>query len=73
MFLAEPFGPRLLVISTAFLAFHVEQLHYKASVSYKYPAIRCKNNLERSTCPSNCKKILQIMLGYHNYQIEPHR
>nr|WP_239473207.1 hypothetical protein [Shewanella algidipiscicola] len=51
-FLADPFGQCLLGISTAFSAFYVEQLHHKASALYKYPAIRCKNNLKRSTGPS---------------------
>nr|WP_239473205.1 hypothetical protein [Shewanella algidipiscicola] len=50
-FLADPFGQRLLGISTAFSAFYVEQLHHKASALYKYPTIHCKNNLKRSTAP----------------------
>nr|WP_110455856.1 hypothetical protein [Shewanella algidipiscicola] len=48
-FLAEPFGQRLLSISTAFSACYIELLHHKASALYQYSIIRCKNNLERST------------------------
>nr|WP_239473211.1 hypothetical protein [Shewanella algidipiscicola] len=51
-FLADPFGQCLLGIFTAFSACYVESLHHKASALYKYPATRCKNNLERSTGPS---------------------
>ncbi|PTO63788.1 hypothetical protein CWN99_13695 [Vibrio splendidus] len=50
--LAEPFGQRLLVISTTLSASHVGQLHVKASALYKCPATRCKNHLESSTRPS---------------------
>ncbi|AXB30294.1 hypothetical protein DSB67_01225 [Vibrio campbellii] len=38
--LAEPFGQRLLLISTAL------------SALYQYPTIRCKNQLERSIDPN---------------------
>ncbi|CAK2831891.1 hypothetical protein VCRA2126O85_30064 [Vibrio crassostreae] len=41
----------MLVISTALAASHVGYLHVKASALYKYPATRCKNQLERSTRP----------------------
>jgi hypothetical protein len=50
--LAEPFGQRLLGIFTALSPFYVEQLHDKGSTLYKYPTIRCKNNLENSIDPS---------------------
>jgi hypothetical protein len=50
--LAEPFGQRLLGIFTALSPFYVEQPHDKGSALYKYPTIRRKNNLERSTDPN---------------------
>ncbi|MDO6526255.1 hypothetical protein Q4519_11230 [Motilimonas sp. 1_MG-2023] len=55
--LAESVGQRLLVISTALAPFRV--VHYATkvlattNVLYKYPTIRCKNNHERSTDPSD--------------------
>jgi hypothetical protein len=52
MLLAESFGQRLLVISTALSPFYVEQPHYKGSALYKDSTNSCKNNLERSTDPS---------------------
>jgi len=51
--LAESFGQRLLGIFTALSPFYVEQPHDKGSALYKYPTIRCKNNLERSTAPND--------------------
>jgi len=50
--LAEPFGQRLLVISTALSPFYVEQPHDKGSALYKDPTNCCKSNLERSTSPN---------------------
>jgi hypothetical protein len=50
--LAEPFGQRLLVISTALSPFYVKKPHYKGSALYNYPTNCCKNNLERSTAPN---------------------
>ena len=50
--LAEPFGQRLLGIFTVLSPFYVKQPHDKGSALYKYPTIRCKNNLERSTDPN---------------------
>ena len=58
--LAESFGQRLLVIFTASSPFYVEQPHGKGSTLYKYPTIRCKNNLERSTTPN---KIIVFKAG----------
>ncbi|WP_252097564.1 hypothetical protein [Pseudoalteromonas sp. NBT06-2] len=52
MLLAESFGQRLLSIFTALSLFYVEQPHDKASALYKFPTIRCKSNLKRSTAPN---------------------
>ncbi|MEZ9437369.1 hypothetical protein, partial [Vibrio atlanticus] len=53
--LAEPFGQRLLVISTTLSTSHVGWLQIKASALHKYPATRCKNQLERSTRPNSLR------------------
>ncbi|AAZ27309.1 hypothetical protein [Colwellia psychrerythraea] len=55
--LAESFGQHLLDIFTALSPFYVEQPHSKGSALYKYPANRCKNNLERLTDPSLNKSV----------------
>ncbi|MDO6527649.1 hypothetical protein Q4519_18390 [Motilimonas sp. 1_MG-2023] len=53
--LAESVGQRLLGISTTLSPFRVAICTTKARpitiVLYKYPAVRCKNNHERSTDP----------------------
>lgn len=51
--LTEPFGQRLLDISTVLSTSHVGWLHSKVSALYKCPTIRCKNQLERLTDPNN--------------------
>ncbi|OUL57080.1 hypothetical protein B1199_12950 [Pseudoalteromonas ulvae] len=50
--LAEPFGQRLLGISTALSLLWCSSLHHKSDALYKYPTIRCKNHHERSTAPN---------------------
>ncbi|NOI53328.1 hypothetical protein F0248_09585 [Vibrio crassostreae] len=54
--LAEPFGQLLWFISTALSAFHVDQLHVKASSLYKFHTRCCKTQLERSTALTNRTK-----------------
>ncbi|WP_440887424.1 hypothetical protein, partial [Vibrio sp. WZ-1] len=49
--LAEPFGQRLWLLSTALSAYQVGQLHFKASALYKEPTNCCKNQLKRPTDP----------------------
>ncbi|TMX67680.1 hypothetical protein DA097_07520 [Vibrio rotiferianus] len=41
----------MLVISTALSTSHVGSLHSKVSSLYKYPTVRCKSQIERSTDP----------------------
>ncbi|CAH1594820.1 conserved hypothetical protein [Vibrio jasicida] len=42
----------MLIISTTLSTSHVGKLLSKVSALYKYPTIRCKNQLKRSTDPN---------------------